>query len=129
MLKNKIFNFIIFTLFTGFLFFTSLSFVRAETTDQALPDNVKITSSSDGSSTTIVIDGKPGYFTSVQTSCENNKCTHTTISKKITEEDIKTTQDNMKKRQEEMDKFWKMQQDLWKQQEKLFQDMWGVNWF
>ncbi|NVN97513.1 hypothetical protein HXX01_04800 [Candidatus Nomurabacteria bacterium] len=128
MLKNKIFNFIIFTLFVGVLFFTSLS-VKAETTDQTLPDNVKITTSSDGTSTTVVIDGKPGYYTSVQTSCENNKCTHTTSSKKITEQDIKTEEDNTKKRQEALDKFWKMQEELFQQQQKLFQDLWGFSLF
>jgi len=122
MFKNKFYKFVVFT--TLVFVFSFVHFVRAEDT---LPDNVKITTSPDGNSTTVVVDSKPGFSTSVSTNCTNGKCTHKATSTKITDKQIKKMQDSMKKQQEEMQKFWKMQDDLFKQQQKMFQDLWGVN--
>jgi uncharacterized protein (UPF0333 family) len=129
MFKNKIFNFIIFTTLVFVLFFAIFSLAKADSTDSTLPDNVKITSSSDGSSTTVVINSKPGFITNVQTNCVNGKCTHNATSTALKDVDIKKMQDNIKSQQEAMEKFWKIQEDLFKQQEKMFQDLWGINWF
>ena len=126
MLKNKIFNFIIFASLVLVLFFIAFPVVKAA---EILPDNVKITTSPDGASTTVVINSKPGFATSVQTNCVNGKCTNTATSKEITEKEIKNMQDNMKKQQEAMQKFWQMQDELFRQQQKMFQDLWGINWF
>ena len=125
MIKNKTLKSIIFVA----LFLVSFSFVKAESTSSNLPDNVKITTSSDGTSTTIVVNSKPGFITNVQTSCVNGKCTNNTTSKEITSQDIQKMQDDMKKREEELNKFWKMQEELFKQQQKMFQDVFDMSWF
>lgn len=127
MFKNKIFNFIIFTSLVIVLFFATSAVARA--TDSTLPDNVKITTSPDGSSTTIIINSKPGFITNVQTNCVNGKCTNNTTSTALTSQDIQKMRDNFKKQQEAMDKFWKMQEELFKQQQKMFQDLWSMSWF
>lgn len=126
MFKNKISNLIIFTFTAFILFFSSLSLVKA---DSSLPDNVTITTSPDGSSTTIVVNSKPGFKTSVQTNCVNGKCTHNTTSVAITNADIKKAEDNLKKQQEAMEKFWKAQEELFKQQQKMFDDLFKFSWF
>ena len=129
MKKNKIISFIV---FTSLLFVLSLciaSIAKAQSIDQTIPDNVKISTSPDGSSTTVVINSKPGFTTNVETSCVNGKCTHKATSKEITKQDIQKIQDDFKKQQEAMEQFWKMQEQLFQEQQKMFQDVWGVNWF
>jgi len=121
MLKNKIYNLIIFTSIVFVLFLSAVSFVKA---DNSLPDNVKITTSPDGASTTVIINSKPGFSTSVETNCMNGKCTHNASSVALTDLDIKKMKDNFKKEQETMDNFWKMQDDLFNQQQKMFHDLW-----
>lgn len=128
MLKNKFYKFAVFTTLLLVFSFVHVSFTRAEATN-SLPDNVKITTSPDGSSTTVIVNAKPGFTTNVQTNCVNGKCTHTTTSKAITSADIQKMKDNMKLQQEEMNKLWKMQEEMFKQQQKMFQDIWGINWF
>lgn len=125
--KNKISNLIIFAVFV--LFFASVSFARAEVTSEVLPDNVKITTNSDGSISTVIVNSKPGYSTNVETSCVNGKCTHSAVSKKINEKDIQDLKDKIKKQQEYWDKFWKQQEEFFKAEQKMFQDIWGSNYF
>ena len=127
MFKNKILNLIIFTSLV--LFFVNSSVAKVASADTTLPDNVKITSSPDGSNTTVVIDSKPGFTTKVETVCSNGKCVNTANSTVLTSEDIKKMEDNFKKQQEVMDKFWKMQDEFFSQQQKIFQDLWGVDSF
>lgn len=127
--KNKINTFIIFTLLVIITTFSAVSFTHAQSTNQTLPDNVKITTSPDGSSTTVFINAKPGFSTNVQTNCINGKCTNTASSKELSTQDIQNMQDMFKKQQEEMNQFWKMQNDLFNQQQKMFQDLWGIPWF
>jgi hypothetical protein len=122
MSKNKVSNLIIFTILSFILFTTFFSLAKAE--ESNIPDNVKIITSNDGHSTTIFIDSKPGYFTSIETNCVNGKCTHNTISKKIDEKEI---QDKLKKQREYWDSFWKRQEEYFKAQQKLFQDLWSMN--
>lgn len=123
MLKNKFFNLINYVLF-GFITLGlpyGLAFADSINT---LPDNVKITTSNDGSSTTIVIDSKPGYSTNVETSCVNGKCTHNTVSKKVDEAEVKA---QIKKQQEYWNNFWKQQEEYFKVQEKMFQNLWNMS--
>ena len=127
MSKNKIFNIIIFTSLV--MFFAVSVVVRVAYADSTLPDNVKITSSPDGSSTTIIIDSKPGFVTNVQTSCVDNKCTNSATSTVLTTTDIQKMQDNVTEQQEIMDEFWKQQDEIFKEQQKMFQDLWGINGF
>lgn len=126
MFKNKISNLVIFTFIVFVLFFSTFSFVKA---DSSLPDNVKITTSPDGSSTTVVVSSKPGFTTSVQTNCVNGKCTHSATSMALTSDDITKIQDNLKKEQEAMEKFWKTQEDLFNQQQKMFNELLDSSWF
>jgi len=121
MFKNKIINYIIFA-----LVFIAPFYVKADT---VLPDNVKITSSSDGSSTTVVINSKPGFVTNVETSCVNGKCTNNATSKAITAADLQKMQDSFKKQQDIINAFWKQQDEIFAQQQKMFQELWGVNSF
>ncbi|MEI7688848.1 MAG: hypothetical protein WCI91_01545 [Candidatus Nomurabacteria bacterium] len=127
MFKNKIFNYIIFTSLV--LFFTSSLTVKIASADPELPDNVKINTSLDGSSTTIIVDSKPGFTTNVQTNCLNGKCTHSATSTPLTDTDIKKMQDNIKKQQDTMEKLWKMQEDLFDQQQKMFDELMSYSWF
>ena len=130
MLKNKFFNLLISTVLVLFLLVSvGVVEVNAKSIDSNLPDNVKITTSPDGSTTTVIINSKPGFTTNVQTVCENGKCTNSATSTVLTSADIQKMQDAIKKRQESMEKFWKMQDEFFKQQQKMFQDLWGVNWF
>ena len=124
MFKNIFYKYITFASFILVFGFGMFNFVKAEET---LPDNVKITTSEDGSSTTVIINSKPGFTTSVQTNCINGKCTNNAISKTITKEDIQKMQNNIKKHQEVMEKFWKMQEELFKQQQEMFDDLFGPN--
>lgn len=129
MIKSKISNFSISIFLTTIFFFVGTSVSQAVSTDSVLPDNVKVTSSADGSSTTVILSSKPGYSTTVQTSCINGKCIHTATSTPFTSSDAKKMRANIKKQQEAMNKFWKMQDDLIKQQQKMFQDFWKTGWF
>lgn len=129
MFRNKSSNFSISIFLVIIFFFISTSVAQAASTDSVLPDNVKITSSADGSNTTVVLSSKPGHSTTMQTSCINGKCTHTATSTPFTSSDAKKMRANIKKQQEAMNKFWKMQEDLIKQQQKMFQDFWKTGWF
>lgn len=125
MSKNKLYRFVIFTSLVFVLSFGICASAKAD--DAMLPDNVKITTSPDGTSTTVVINSKPGYSTSVETNCVNGKCTNTSTATKITDADIQKMQANMQTQQEEMQQFFQMQQELFVQQQKMFQDLWGIN--
>ena len=129
MFKHKIFNLAIFTSLVFILFFVSSSVAKATSTDGTLPDNVKITSSPDGSSTTVIINSKLGYKTNVAVSCVNGKCTNNASSTVITNGDVDKMKENMKKQQEAMENFWKIQDELFRQQQEMFQNLWGINWF
>ncbi len=129
MFKKKFPNLII---VTGLILFLLVSIgieVNAASVNSDLPDNVKITTSPDGSTTTVIINSKPGFTTNVQTICENGKCTNSATSTALTKADIQKMQDGIKKEQESMEKFWKMQDEFFRQQQKIFQDIWGINWF
>jgi hypothetical protein len=125
---NKFYKFVIFVALVSVFGFIHVSLVGAESIG-SLPDNVKITSSPDGLSTTVVMTSKPGFTTNVKTNCVNGKCTHTATSTALTNTDIKKMQDDIKKQQEAMNKFWKMQNEMFKQQQQMFKDLWGVNLF
>lgn len=128
MFKNKILSFIVFASFAFVWFTFPLLTAKASTTDQTLPDNVKITSNPDGS-TYFVINSKPGFTTSVKSNCVNGKCTNSATSQALTSADIKKIQDNIKKQQEYWQNFWQMQNDFFAQQQKMFQDFWGMSFF
>ena len=126
MLKNKILNFFI---FTSLVLFVSVGITKITFADEELPDNVKIITDKDGSSTTIVIDTKPGFVTKVESNCVNGKCTNKAISNAITAAETKKMEDDMKQQQEVMNKFWKLQEEFFKQQQQLFHNLWEESLF
>ena len=111
------------------IFLLALFSHASASTGSTLPDNVSITNSPDGSSTTVVINDKPGYITNVSTSCINGKCTNSATSTAMTEADINNMKNNMIKQQEVINAFFAQQEEFFKAQEKLWQSMWGTNFF
>lgn len=129
MFNNKGLNFPVSIFFVIILFFSGTSVVQAAPTGTVFPDNVKVTSSADGSNTTVVVNSRPGFSTTVQTSCINGKCTHTATSTPFTSSEVKKMRDSIKKQQDAVNKFWKTQEELIRQQQKIFQDLWKIGWF
>ena len=81
MSKDKLYNILVLVAFVLFVIYLYL--LGTKTPEPMPADNVKITTSPDGSSTTVILNSQPGFMTNVQTTCVNGKCTSTTSSTKI----------------------------------------------
>ena len=105
------------------LFFIS-SRVEAQTTNTALPDNVKIYATPGNYQ--VVITDKPGFETSVQTTCNNGQCTNSATATPLTPEQIKKMQDAEKAQEQQLEKLFQQQEAFFQAQQQYFQNFWNT---